>query len=94
MFVECIPLSWDKAKISEIFEKFGKIERVVLARDIPSSKRKDYAFVNFTNRDAAILCIEFVEKEGLVENGLKVRFLPLELKKVCWTFEPFKIYDN
>ncbi|XP_078180334.1 uncharacterized protein LOC144574278 isoform X3 [Carex rostrata] len=72
VFVECIPLSWDKAKISEIFEKFGKIERVVLARDIPSSKRKDYAFVNYTNRDAAISCIEFVEKEGLVENGLKV----------------------
>jgi RNA recognition motif-containing protein len=67
--------------MSEIFEKFGKIERVVLARDIPSSKRKDYAFVNYTTREAAISCIELIEKEELVENGSKVRCLPLEWKK-------------
>lgn len=81
MFVEFIPSSWDKAKMSKIFEKFGKIERVVLARDIPSSKRKDYAFVNYTTREAAISCIKLIEKEELVENGSKVRYLPLELKK-------------
>lgn len=55
----------------EFFGKFGEIERVVHSRNIHSAKRKDFAFVNFTAREAALSCIELF-KEDVTENGFKV----------------------
>ncbi|XP_072986751.1 uncharacterized protein [Typha latifolia] len=72
VYVEGIPSSWDQAKVTESFKKFGMIERVVLSRDIPSAKRKDFAFVNYTTREAALSCIELFDKEEIIENGSKV----------------------
>jgi len=34
VFVEGVPNSWDQAKMKEIFKKYGKIELVVLSRDM------------------------------------------------------------
>lgn len=72
VFAESVPDSWDKEKVKECFRKYGDIERVVLARDIPSCKRKDFAFVNYTTREAALSCIEEFEKDELFYNGTKV----------------------
>ncbi|XP_020272954.1 heterogeneous nuclear ribonucleoprotein Q-like [Asparagus officinalis] len=72
VYAEGIPDSWDEEKVREPFKKFGEIERIVLARNIKSSKRKDFAFVNYQNREAALSCIESFDKEELTDNGSKV----------------------
>ncbi|CAL9211016.1 unnamed protein product, partial [Musa hybrid cultivar] len=72
VYVEGIPSSWHETKLREIFKKFGEIERIVHSRDIQSAKRKDFAFVNYSTREAALSCIESFEKEELTENGSKV----------------------
>ncbi|XP_042401729.1 protein gar2-like isoform X1 [Zingiber officinale] len=71
VYVEGIPSSWNETKLMEFFGKFGEIERVVHSRNIHSAKRKDFAFVNFTAREAALSCIELF-KEDVTENGFKV----------------------
>lgn len=72
VYAEGIPSSWNEDKVREAFKKFGDIERVVLARNIQSAKRKDFAFVNYTTREAALSCIESFEKEKLTDNGSKI----------------------
>ncbi|KAK8459028.1 hypothetical protein SEVIR_2G059600v4 [Setaria viridis] len=71
VFVEGVPISWDQAKMKEIFKKYGKIELVVLSRDL-RSKRNDFAFVYYTTHEAAVLCLESFDAEQLTENGSKV----------------------
>eukprot|EP00262_Sarcandra_glabra_P020544 TRINITY_DN822_c0_g1_i2.p1 TRINITY_DN822_c0_g1~~TRINITY_DN822_c0_g1_i2.p1 ORF type:complete len:715 (+),score=152.73 TRINITY_DN822_c0_g1_i2:62-2146(+) len=70
---EGIPPSWDEAKVRKYFKKFGEIERVVLARNIQSARRKDFAFVNYTTREAALASIESFDKKTIVVEGSKVK---------------------
>uniref|UniRef100_A0A0D3GMZ9 RRM domain-containing protein n=1 Tax=Oryza barthii TaxID=65489 RepID=A0A0D3GMZ9_9ORYZ len=72
IFVDGIPTSWDHAQLKEIFKKHGKIESVVLSRDMPSAKRRDFAFINYITREAAISCLESFDKEEFSKNGSKV----------------------
>ncbi|EEC81613.1 hypothetical protein OsI_25123 [Oryza sativa Indica Group] len=66
IFVDGIPTSWDHAQLKEIFKKHGKIESVVLSRDMPSAKRRDFAFINYITREAAISCLESFDKEEFI----------------------------
>ncbi|KAK6126572.1 hypothetical protein DH2020_039683 [Rehmannia glutinosa] len=63
VYAEYLPSSWDEEKVKEYFKRFGDIETVALAKDLPSLRRKDVAFINYTNHDAALTCIETVSKE-------------------------------
>ncbi|CAN6197059.1 unnamed protein product [Urochloa humidicola] len=72
VFVEGVPDSWDQAKMKEIFKKYGKIEIIVLSRDLRTTKMNDFAFINYTTHEAAILCLESFDAEQLTENGSKV----------------------
>ncbi|XP_011094163.1 nucleolin isoform X2 [Sesamum indicum] len=72
VYAEYLPSSWDEEKVKEYFRRFGEIESVVLAKDLPSSRRKDFAFINYTSRDAALLCIEAIGRERLEHDGSKV----------------------
>jgi len=49
----------------------------MLARNIKSSKRKDFAFVNYKTRESAVSCIESFDKEELTDNGSKVLCLSM-----------------
>ncbi|KAF8780007.1 hypothetical protein HU200_002019 [Digitaria exilis] len=69
---EGVPNSWDQAKMKEIFKKYGKIELVVLSRDLRMTKRNGVAFITYATREAAILCLESFDGEQLTENGSKV----------------------
>ncbi|KAL0410247.1 UNVERIFIED_CONTAM: Heterogeneous nuclear ribonucleoprotein Q [Sesamum latifolium] len=73
VYAEYLPSSWDEEKVKEYFRRFGEIESVVLAKDLPSSRRKDFAFINYTSRDAALLCIEAIGRERLEDDGSKVK---------------------
>ncbi|KAA8516882.1 hypothetical protein F0562_017300 [Nyssa sinensis] len=72
VYAEYIPSSWDEEKVRDYFKKFGEIENVVLARDLRSSRRKDFAFVNFATREAALACIEAFSREPLNDDCSKV----------------------
>ncbi|XP_074373630.1 heterogeneous nuclear ribonucleoprotein Q-like [Apium graveolens] len=73
IYVEHLPSSWDEQKVKYCFKRFGDIETVVLARDMPSSRRKDFAFVNYTTRDAALACVEAFSSEQINDEGSKVK---------------------
>ncbi|KAI3447354.1 hypothetical protein Pfo_004019 [Paulownia fortunei] len=73
VYAEYLPSSWDEEKVKEYFKRFGEIENVVLAKDLPSSRRKDFAFINYTTRDAALTCIESVSRERLEDDCSKVK---------------------
>lgn len=82
MYVEYLPLSWGEEKVSNYFKEFGEIENVVLARNLHSSKRKDFAFINFRTREDALRCIESCNHEMLSDEGSKVCYFCM--KTIIW----------
>lgn len=72
VYAEYIPSSWDEEKVKDYFKRFGDIENVALARNLRSPKRKDFAFVNYKTREAALACIEAFNHEQLYDEGSKV----------------------
>lgn len=72
VYAEFIPSSWDEEKVRDTFKKFGEIDDIVLARNLRTTKRKDFAFVSFKTREAAIECIESFSRELTDEDGTKV----------------------
>jgi RNA recognition motif-containing protein len=80
VFVDGLQPTWNEEKVKEHFGKFGEIERVVLACNIQSAKRKDFGFVNYTTREAAIACIEAFSKDDELIDGDS---------KVCYFYCPF-----
>ncbi|XP_078435561.1 uncharacterized protein LOC144706467 [Wolffia australiana] len=63
VFVEGVPDSWDENLVRECFAKYGDVEKIALSRNMLSAKRKDYAFVNFSTREAALSCVELFDKD-------------------------------
>jgi len=49
------------------FEKFGEIEKIVMSNQMQSSKRKDYAFVMYMERESALKAIEEMQEKSLTE---------------------------
>ncbi|XP_055961544.1 nucleolin 2-like isoform X1 [Mercurialis annua] len=72
VYAEYLPPSWDEEKVKTYFTKFGEIDNIVLSRNLHSSKRKDFAFINFETREAALTCIETFNHETLVDEGSQV----------------------
>ncbi|KAK3017585.1 hypothetical protein RJ639_003799 [Escallonia herrerae] len=72
VYAEYLPLSWDEEKVRDYFKKFGEIESVVLAKDLRSSRRKDFAFVNYATREAALACIEALSHNEFPDEGSKI----------------------
>lgn len=70
-----MPSTWDEEKIREHCGKFGEIERIVLARNMLSAKRKDFGFVNFVERGAALACIDAFNNTEIIDGDVKVRHL-------------------
>ncbi|XP_055809401.1 uncharacterized protein LOC129877890 isoform X2 [Solanum dulcamara] len=72
VYAEYLPSSWIEENVRDYFGKFGEIESVVLAKDLPSSRRKDFAFVNYISRESALACIEAFSHEPANDSGFKV----------------------
>lgn len=81
MFVDGLPASWDEDRVKALLKKFGEIENVDLARNMPSAKRKDFGFVTFDTHDAAVACAEGINNAELGEGGNKVRIV---LSSMCF----------
>jgi len=69
VFVHGLLTTWNEEQVKVHFSKFGEIERVVLASNMESAKRKDFGFVNYTTREAAIACIEAFSKDDELVDG-------------------------
>ncbi|XP_022956498.1 nucleolin-like [Cucurbita moschata] len=75
VFVDSLPGSWDEVFVRGLLKKYGEIEKIELARNMPSAKRKDFGFVTFDTHDAAVFCAKSINNAELGEgdNKAKVR---------------------
>ncbi|EPS63657.1 hypothetical protein M569_11127, partial [Genlisea aurea] len=75
VFVDGLSASWDEEHVKGLLKQYGKIEKVELARNMPSARRKDFGFVTFDTHDAAVTCAKSINNEDLGEgdNKAKVR---------------------
>ncbi|KAL9229633.1 hypothetical protein vseg_005081 [Gypsophila vaccaria] len=73
VFIDGLPPFWDEDIVKKHFKCYGEIERVTLARNMSSAKRKDFGFVDFMTHESAIACIEDVNKKELVDGNSKIK---------------------
>ncbi|XP_073288584.1 uncharacterized protein [Primulina huaijiensis] len=75
VFIDGLSATWDEDHVKELLKLYGKIEKVELARNMPSARRKDFGFVTFDTHDAAVTCAKSINNEDLGEgkNKAKVR---------------------
>lgn len=57
LYVKQFPLSWDEEKLRELFTPFGAIANVAIIKD-ENGKSKGFAFVNFTEHEAAAKAVQ------------------------------------
>ncbi|KAL3537096.1 hypothetical protein ACH5RR_000462 [Cinchona calisaya] len=73
VFVDGLPASWDEDQVRELLKAYGDIEKVELARNMPSAKRKDFGFVTFKTHDAAVTCAKSINNEELGKGDSKAK---------------------
>ncbi|CAK7347772.1 unnamed protein product [Dovyalis caffra] len=75
VFIDGLPASWDEDRVRVLLKKYGDIEKIELARNMPSARRKDFGFVTFDTHDAAVTCAKSINNAELGEgdNKAKVR---------------------
>ncbi|KAL8141385.1 hypothetical protein V2J09_007406 [Rumex salicifolius] len=73
VFVDGIPASWDEDRVREFLKKYGHIEKIELARNMPSARRKDFGFVSFDTHEAAVICAKSINNAELGEGDIKVK---------------------
>ncbi|KAK8951747.1 Polyadenylate-binding protein RBP47B [Platanthera zijinensis] len=73
VFLDGIPPAWDEERVKELVKKFGKIEKIELARNMPAAKRKDFGFVTFDVHEAAVACAEGINSAELGDGDNKVK---------------------
>ncbi|XP_071719627.1 uncharacterized protein [Rutidosis leptorrhynchoides] len=73
VFVDGLPASWDETRVRELLKKYGNVEKVELARNMPSARRKDYGFITFGTHDAAVICAKDINNEEIGEGDKKAK---------------------
>uniref|UniRef100_A0A1D1Z207 Heterogeneous nuclear ribonucleoprotein Q n=2 Tax=Anthurium amnicola TaxID=1678845 RepID=A0A1D1Z207_9ARAE len=73
VFVDGMPPYWDEDRVKEQFKEYGEVEGVVLARNMPTAKRKDFGFVNYMTHEAAVACAETVNNTELGDGRTKMK---------------------
>lgn len=72
VFLDGLPPAWDEDRVKNILKKFGKIEKVELARNMPAAKRTDFGFITFDSHDAAVACVDGVNNAEVGDGDRKV----------------------
>jgi RNA recognition motif-containing protein len=83
VFINGLPLHWDEDHVREHLKSYGEIVKIVLARKMSTSKRKDYGFVDFSTHEAALACVDGVNKSELGDGTSKVYNL---LPSLCFLY--------
>ncbi|KQJ96342.1 nucleolin isoform X1 [Brachypodium distachyon] len=69
VYLEHVPLSWDKSKIEECCEAYGEIHEVRLVK----KSRKKISFVEFSSRMSALACVEGINSAKIGGEGGEVK---------------------
>ncbi|RRT43598.1 hypothetical protein B296_00056308, partial [Ensete ventricosum] len=72
VYIESIPDFWDGKKIKEICQRYGEVEKVQLFKK-STTKKKNFAFVEFTSRESAVACMEGVNSAQIGEGEVKIK---------------------
>ncbi|CAA7050619.1 unnamed protein product [Microthlaspi erraticum] len=67
IFIDGMLPSWNEERVRDLLKRYGKIEKIELARTMPSARRKDFGFVTFDTHDAAVSCTKFINNTELGE---------------------------
>ncbi|XP_061373720.1 uncharacterized protein LOC133316040 [Gastrolobium bilobum] len=73
VFINGLPPHWEEDIVRELFKSYGEIIRIVLARNMSTAKRKDYGFVDFSTHEAAVACVDGVNKSELGDGASKIK---------------------
>ncbi|XP_020262932.1 heterogeneous nuclear ribonucleoprotein R [Asparagus officinalis] len=73
IFIDGLPATWDEDRVKDYLKKYGLVESIELARNMPSAKRKDFGFVTFDTHDNAVTCAEAINNKELGEGDHKVK---------------------
>ncbi|KAI3785328.1 hypothetical protein L1987_44444 [Smallanthus sonchifolius] len=73
VFVDGLPPHWDEDIVRDHLKTYGTIERLMLARNMSTAKRKDFGFVDFTTHEDALACIDGINKRELGDDKMIVR---------------------
>ncbi|XP_024010716.1 RNA binding motif protein, X-linked-like-1 isoform X2 [Eutrema salsugineum] len=67
IYIDGMSPSWNEEHVRDLLKRYGKVEKVELARNMPSARRKDYGFVTFDTHEAAVSCAKFINNSELGE---------------------------
>ncbi|KAJ4965122.1 hypothetical protein NE237_016971 [Protea cynaroides] len=73
VFVDGLPPYWDEDHVKEHFKGYGEIERIMLARNMSTAKRKDFGFVDYTTHEEAVACVNGVNNTELGDGKSKTK---------------------
>ncbi|GAU23911.1 hypothetical protein TSUD_181000 [Trifolium subterraneum] len=73
VFIDLLPPSWDEDYVRDLLKKYGEVEKVELAKNMPAARRKNYGFVTFATHAAAVECAESITSAGLGEGSKKAK---------------------
>ncbi|XP_027353303.1 uncharacterized RNA-binding protein C660.15-like isoform X2 [Abrus precatorius] len=73
VFIDSLPPSWDEDYVRDVLKKYGDIEKIELARNMPAARRKNYGFVTFSTHAAAVECADSITSAGLGEGDKKAK---------------------
>jgi hypothetical protein len=73
VFIDLLPPSWDEGYVQDLLKKYGEVEKVELAKNMPAARRKNYGFVTFATHAAAVECSESITSAGLGEGSKKAK---------------------
>ncbi|KAF5783856.1 putative RNA recognition motif domain, nucleotide-binding alpha-beta plait domain superfamily [Helianthus annuus] len=90
VYAEHIPLSWDEKEVNNHFKTFGEIESIALAKNLRTTKRNDFAFINYKTCEAANSCIEALTCKKSTSNSGPTGQLKVSLAKSIPKVKPMK----
>ncbi|VAH34848.1 unnamed protein product [Triticum turgidum subsp. durum] len=73
VFLDGLPPSWEEDRVKKYLKKYGAIEKVELARNMPAAKRKDFGFVTFDTHDNAVACVDGITSSEIGEGDSKAK---------------------
>ncbi|KAG2326122.1 hypothetical protein Bca52824_008850 [Brassica carinata] len=73
IFIDGLSTSWSEEHVRDLLKRYGKLEKIELARNMPSARRKDFGFVTFDTHEAAVACAKSINNSELGEGEDKVK---------------------
>ncbi|CAL5030750.1 unnamed protein product [Urochloa decumbens] len=73
VFIDGLSPSWDEDRVKKYLKRYGAIEKVELARNMPAAKRKDFGFVTFDTHDNAVACAEGINNAEIGDGDHKAK---------------------